>query len=58
MLEPERVVSEIARVLKPAGMVYSEIPFMQQVHEGAYDFTRFTDSGQRWLFRQFKSPTR
>ena len=26
---------------------------MQQVHEGAYDFTRFTRSGHRWLFRQF-----
>jgi hypothetical protein len=24
------------------------------VHEGAYDFTRFTESGHRWLFRQFE----
>ena len=27
--------------------------FMQQVHERAYDFTRFTQSGHRWLFRRF-----
>ncbi|MBN2296733.1 MAG: methyltransferase domain-containing protein [Pirellulales bacterium] len=54
VLNPWRVVSEIARVLKPTGLVYSEIPFMQQVHEGAYDFTRFSESGQRWLFRHFR----
>ena len=29
------------------------MPFMQQVHEGAYDFTRFTLSGHRRLFNQF-----
>jgi hypothetical protein len=34
--------------------VYSEIPFMQQVHEGAYDFTRFTYNGHRRLFRWFE----
>jgi hypothetical protein len=30
-----------------------ETPFMQQVHERAYDFSRFTQSGHRWLFRRF-----
>lgn len=35
------------------GLVYADTPFMQQVHEGAYDFTRFTVSGHRWLFRRF-----
>lgn len=54
VLDPARVVSEIHRVLRPDGMVYSEIPFMQQVHEGPYDFTRFTETGQRWLFRRFE----
>jgi SAM-dependent methyltransferase len=54
VLEPAQVVSEIERVLKREGVVYAEIPFMQQVHEGAYDFTRFTASGLRWLFRRFK----
>jgi len=54
VLEPHVVAEEIFRVLKPRGLVYSEIPFMQQVHEGAYDFTRFTLSGHRWLFRRFE----
>jgi SAM-dependent methyltransferase len=53
VLDPGGVVAEIHRVLRPNGVVYSEIPFMQQVHEGAYDFTRFTMSGHRWLFRRF-----
>jgi SAM-dependent methyltransferase len=51
--DPPRVAGEIHRVLKPGGLVYSEIPFMQQVHEGAYDFTRFTHGGHRRLFRWF-----
>lgn len=54
VLDPVRVVAEIHRVLKPRGLVYADTPFMQQVHEGAYDFTRFTLSGHRWLFRHFR----
>lgn len=54
VLNPVKVVAEIARVLKPGGLVYAETPFMQQVHEGAYDFTRFTESGHRWLFSNFE----
>ena len=53
VLYPERVAAEIHRALKPDGLLYSEIPFMQQVHEGAYDFTRYTLSGHRRLFNRF-----
>lgn len=51
--DPGRVVSEIARVLKPGGFVVAFTPFMQQVHMGRYDFTRFTALGHRRLFRDF-----
>jgi SAM-dependent methyltransferase len=51
--DPPRVVDEIWRVLKPDGLVYSEIPFMQQVHEGVFDFTRYTLVGHRRLYRRF-----
>lgn len=54
VLEPTKVVSEIYRVLQPNGIVYAETPFMQQVHEKAYDFTRYTESGHRWLFNNFE----
>ena len=51
--DPQRCISEIERVLKPSAFVYSETPFMQPVHMGAYDFTRFTYLGHRRLFRRF-----
>ncbi len=54
VLDPVQVVGEAHRLLRPGGLVYAETPFMQQVHEGAYDFTRFTDSGHRYLFRRFE----
>ena len=54
VVEPSRVVAEIARILRPGGLVYAETPFMQQVHEGAFDFGRFSQSGHRWLFRSFE----
>ncbi|ETR77468.1 methyltransferase type 11 [Afipia sp. P52-10] len=54
VLDPSTVVAEIHRVLKPGGVVYADTPFIQQVHEQAYDFTRFTLSGHRWLFRHFE----
>jgi SAM-dependent methyltransferase len=54
VLEPWVVVEEILRVLRPGGVVYAETPFLQQVHEGPHDFTRFTESGHRWLFKNFE----
>jgi SAM-dependent methyltransferase len=54
VLEPTVVAAEIERVLRPGGMVYADTPFLQQVHEGPYDFTRFTESGHRYLFRRFE----
>jgi len=53
VLDPGRVVEEIHRVLAPGGLVYSEVPFMQQVHGGAYDVTRFSLLGHRRLYRFF-----
>ena len=54
VLDPAAVVAEIHRVLKPSGLVYAETPFLQQVHAGPYDFTRYTSSGHRYLFRAFE----
>ena len=53
VLNPYVVVDECRRLLKDDGLIYAETPFMQQVHEGAYDFIRFTDSGHRYLFKNF-----
>lgn len=53
VIDPRRSASEIWRVLKCGGLLYSEMAFMQQVIEGAYDFTRYTHAGHRRLFNRF-----
>ena len=52
--DPAACVEEIHRVLKPRGLVYSDTPFMQQVHAAGHDFSRFTHVGHRRLFRKFE----
>jgi SAM-dependent methyltransferase len=54
VLEPHVVAAEIARVLKVGGIVFADAPFLQQVHEGPYDFVRFTETGLRWLLKDFE----
>jgi SAM-dependent methyltransferase len=54
VVDPWRCVEEIHRILKKDGLVYAETPFMQQVHGGRFDFTRFTHLGHRRLFRKFE----
>lgn len=54
VVDPYRCVEEAHRVLRPNGIIYAETPFMQQVHMGRYDFTRFTHLGHRRLFRKFE----
>ena len=49
IVDPHKCVNEIERVLRNNGLVYAETPFMQQVHGGKFDFTRFTYSGHRLL---------
>ncbi|MGH7099577.1 MAG: class I SAM-dependent methyltransferase [Stellaceae bacterium] len=51
--DPQRCVGEFWRVLKSDGCVFAVTPFLQPVHMGAYDFTRFTPLGHRRLFRHF-----
>lgn len=53
VLSPAKVVDEIHRVLRPDGLVYADTPFLMPVHAGPLDFTRFTESGHRYLFRNF-----
>jgi SAM-dependent methyltransferase/uncharacterized protein YbaR (Trm112 family) len=54
VVDPQRCVAEIHRVLKDDGLVFADTPFMQQVVGREYDFTRFTRLGHRRLFRQFR----
>ena len=54
--DPYRVVGEMIRVLKPGGVLYSEIPFIFFFHGYPTDYTRFTREGIRRLFAGLESP--
>lgn len=50
---PQRVINEIYRVLKPEGIIYTAFPFMQGFHASPYDFTRVTEEGIKTLHSGF-----
>jgi uncharacterized protein YbaR (Trm112 family) len=54
VVDPFKCVAEIYRTLVAGGIIYVEIPFLQGVHAGRYDYTRFTDLGLRRLCRRFE----
>ena len=51
---PEKVVSEIYRVLRPGGWVYTVFPFMQGFHASPYDYSRRTSEGIKVLHEGFE----
>ena len=51
---PQKVVDEIYRVLKPNGVIYTAFPFMQGFHASPYDFTRVTEEGIKILHQDFE----
>ena len=48
--EPESLLREAYRVLRPKGMIIATVPFLMQVHQAPYDFYRFTHIGIGYLF--------
>jgi len=51
---PQQVIREIRRVLKPGGMVYTEVPFMQPFHASPHDYQRYTLPGLKYLHGEFE----
>ena len=52
--DPEKVVSEIYRILKPGGVIYTAFPFMQGFHASPHDYSRRTYHGIQVLHRDFE----
>jgi ubiquinone/menaquinone biosynthesis C-methylase UbiE len=49
VINPEEVLAEFVRVLKPGGKLYLAVPFMQPEHLDPTDFQRYTKDGLRNL---------
>ncbi|OHA04236.1 MAG: hypothetical protein A3J58_01045 [Candidatus Sungbacteria bacterium RIFCSPHIGHO2_02_FULL_52_23] len=52
--EPERVIAEITRVVKPGGYVYCAVPFLYPLHGSPQDYVRFTLPGLIGRFGAFR----
>ena len=52
--DPNRVLEEFRRVLRPGGQIYASLPFLQGYHPSPTDFRRFTRDGARQLFSRFQ----
>ncbi|MCP4418971.1 MAG: methyltransferase domain-containing protein [Chloroflexi bacterium] len=51
---PEKLISEIYRVLEPNGKLLVTVPFVFEIHDEC-DYFRFTQQGLTHLFKEFKS---
>ena len=53
VLEPEKVISEMYRVLKIGGLCYISTPFLYPYHPSPHDYTRWTSQGLDHLVNNF-----
>jgi SAM-dependent methyltransferase len=54
VLDPQKVIREIFRVVKPGGMIYISAPFIIAFHSSPNDYYRWTAPGLRKLLKDFK----
>lgn len=50
--EPNTLLAECNRVLKPGGIILGAVPFMINIHQRPYDFYRYTDINLNYLLRK------
>lgn len=50
--EPDMMLREAHRLLRPGGSIILQVPFMWWVHEAPHDYFRFTRYGLEHLFRK------
>ena len=53
--DPEAVVHEMFRILKPEGKVICRLPFMMPFHAAPHDYQRWTLPGIKRLFHEFSN---
>ncbi|MDM8561059.1 class I SAM-dependent methyltransferase [Candidatus Parabeggiatoa sp. HSG14] len=55
---PKDCISEIARVLKPTGLLVLQVPFIYPIHDAPLDFQRWTQYGLEQLVSKYGFTTR
>lgn len=51
---PEKIVAEMKRVLKPGGVIYISAPFVASFHSSPNDYYRWSKQGLRELLKDFQ----
>jgi len=52
LCEPQMMLNEAYRILKPGGSIMLQVPWQWWIHEAPYDFFRYTPYGLKYLFKK------
>ena len=52
LCEPQIMLNEAYRILKPGGRIVLQVPWQWWIHEAPYDFFRYTPYGLKYLFEK------
>ena len=52
LCEPQMMLNEAFRILKPKGNIVLQVPWQWWIHEAPYDFFRYTPYGLRYMFEK------
>lgn len=50
--EPNKLLEECFRILKPKGILLGAVPFLKDIHQRPYDFYRYTDINLYYLLQK------
>ena len=52
LCEPQMMLNEAFRILKPGGSIVLQVPWQWWIHEAPYDFFRYTPYGLRYMLER------